>query len=361
MASPEALKPQNFRLVDASLNRIAEGLRYLEDVSRFLLNDVTLTHRLKTMRHQLVTSDWQLQKKLLESRDVADDVGFRLEVSGVDDQRRDLISSIVANTRRVQEALRTLEEFSKIKALLSHFSPKKFEQARYDMYAIEKDIIARILRQDKAKRVFGLYVIIDIQALKKRNYLDVTRQVIKGGVTIIQLRDKILEHGQLLHIAQEMKQLCAQNNVLFIVNDYIDIALAVQADGLHVGQTDLPVSMVRKLVPMDMLIGCSVDTVAQARTAQTDGADYVAIGAIFPTPSKKTEVIGLNTLRKVKRAVSIPVVAIGGITISNINEVKAAGADSVSVISAVLSAPSPQKAVNDLVKTFEVKNDQTNR
>ena len=361
MASSESLTPQNFRLVDASLNRLAEGLRYLEDVSRFLLNDVSLTKRLKSLRHILVTSDWQFQKKLLESRNATDDVGFGLEVSSAEDNKRDLISSIVANARRVQEALRTLEEFSKITAFYKRLSSKKLEQARFELYTIEKDLISRLLRKDKAERICGLYVIVDTQALKKRNHLDITRQIINGGTGIIQLRDKMLDHGQLLPIAQEMKQLCAENNVLFIVNDYLDIALAVQADGLHVGQTDLPVSVVRKLVPMDMLIGCSVDTVAQAKIAQADGADYVAVGAIFPTPSKETEVIGLSILRKVKRAVSIPVVAIGGITGANINEVKTAGADAAAVISAVLGAPSPKKAVKELIKTFEVRNEKTDR
>ncbi len=353
MASLEALTPQSFRLVDASLNRLAEGLRYLEDVSRFLLNDVSLTKRLKSLRHILVTSDWQFQKQLLESRNAAIDVGAGLEIPDAEDKKRDFMSSIVANARRAQEALRTLEEFSKVAPFSTHLPPQKLEQARFDLYTIEKELLARLLRQDKAKRIRGLYVIIDSQALKGHSHLDVTRQVIRGGAAVIQLRDKILDHGQLLPVAQEIKQLCAENNVLFIMNDYLDIALAVQADGLHVGQTDLPVTVIRKLVPMDMLIGCSVDTVTQARKAQAEGADYVAIGAIFPTPSKEAEIVGLNALRKVKRAVSVPVVAIGGITKANIAEVKAAGADAASVISAVLGTPSPEKAVRQLLKKFE--------
>lgn len=353
MASPEAFTPQNFRLVDASLNRLAEGLRYLEDVSRFLLNDVSLTKRLKSLRHILVTSDWQFQKQLLESRNATGDVGIGIEIPDAADKKRDLMPSIVANARRVQEALRTLEEFSKVTSFPTHLSPQKLEQARFDLYTIEKELLARLLRQDKAKRIRGLYVIIDGQALKGCSHLDVTRQVLRGGATIIQLRDKILDHGQLLPLAQEMKRLCAENNALFIMNDYLDVALAVQADGLHVGQTDLPVTVVRKLVPMDMLIGCSVDTVAQARKAQAEGADYVAIGAIFPTPSKEAKIVGLGALRRVKRAVSVPIVAIGGVTQTNISEVKAAGADAASVISAVLGAPSPEKAVKQLVKKFE--------
>jgi thiamine-phosphate pyrophosphorylase len=353
MASPKALTPQSFRLIDASLNRLAEGLRYLEDVSRFLLNDVSLTKRLKSLRHTLVTSDWQFQKQLLESRNATNDVGIGIEIPDVADKRRDLIPSIVANARRVQEALRTLEEFSKVTSFPTHLSPQKLEKARFDLYTIEKELLARLMRQDKAKRIRGLYVIIDSQSLKGRSHLDVTRQVIHGGAAVIQLRDKMLDHGQLLPIAQEMKKLCAENNTLFIINDYLDLALAVQADGLHVGQTDLPVPIVRKLVPMDMLIGCSVETVAQARKAQTEGVDYIAVGAIFPTPSKEAEIVGLKVLRKVKKAVSVPVVAIGGITQGNISEVKAAGADAASVISAVLGASSPEKAVRQLIKKFE--------
>jgi thiamine-phosphate pyrophosphorylase len=353
MASPEALTPRSFRLVDASLNRLAEGLRYLEDVSRFLLNDVSLTKRLKLLRHTLVTSDWQFQKQLLESRNATGDVGIGVEIPGAEDKKRDFMSSIVANARRVQEALRTLEEFSKVTPFSTHLTPQKLEQARFDLYTIEKELLARLLRRDKAKRIRGLYVIIDSQALKGRSHLDVTRQVLRGGAAIIQLRDKILDHVQLLPIAQEMKKLCAENNTLFIMNDYLDIALAVQADGLHVGQTDLPVPIVRKLVPMDMLIGCSVDTVTQARKAQAEGADYLAVGAIFPTPSKEAKIVGLGALRRVKKAVSVPVVAIGGITRANIAAVKTAGADAASVISAVLGAPSPEKAVRQLLKKFE--------
>jgi thiamine-phosphate pyrophosphorylase len=353
MASPEALTPQNFRLVDASLNRAAEGLRYLEDVARFLLNDPALTKRLKLLRHNLLVSDWHFQKQLLEFRDATDDVGLGINIAAEKENKRDLMSSIVANSRRAQEALRTLEEFSKISNYSTHLSANKLEKARFDLYTIEKELAGKMLRQDKTDRLRGIYVIIDIQALNGRSHLDVALQAISGGASVIQLRDKTLDHGKLLPIARDLKKLCSNKNVLYIINDYIDIALAVQADGIHLGQTDLPVTIARKMVPIDMIIGCSTDTVTQAKRAVANGADYVAVGAIFPTPSKDTEIIGLKALSKIKQAVRVPVVAIGGINKTNIAEVKLAGADAAAVISAVMGAASPEKVVRELTRKFE--------
>ena len=353
MASPEALTPQNFRLVDASLNRTAEGLRYLEDVARFLLNDPALTKRLKLLRHNLLVSDWHFQKQLLEFRDATDDVGLGINIAAEKENKRDLMSSIVANSRRAQEALRTLEEFSKISNYSTHLSANKLEKARFDLYTIEKELAGKMLRQDKTDRLRGIYVIIDIQALNGRSHLDVALQAISGGASVIQLRDKTLDHGKLLPIARDLKGLCSNKNVLYIINDYIDIALAVQADGIHLGQTDLPVTIARKMVPIDMIIGCSTDTVTQAKRAVANGADYVAVGAIFPTPSKDTEIIGLKALSKIKQAVRVPVVAIGGINKTNIAEVKLAGADAAAVISAVMGAASPEKVVRELTRKFE--------
>ena len=123
-----------------------------------------------------------------------------------------------------------------------------------------------------------MYAVIDTEALKGRSHLEITRQVIQGGAKIIQLRDKTTNKKDLLPIAQALKNLCAEKGALFIMNDNLDIALAVGADGLHIGQEDLPVSVARKLAPIDMLIGCSVFNAEQAQQAVADGADYVAVG-----------------------------------------------------------------------------------
>ena len=352
--STESGSLQILRVIDASLNRAAEGLRFLEDSARFILNDAVLTEQLKTLRHGIIPGDWPLQKQLVQSRDSLGDVGFNLDIEGGKD-KKSLPSAIVANSRRVQEALRTLEEVAKTESATFPVSSGKFQQARFQIYTIEKNLLSRLLRQDKAKLIKGLYAIIDTQALQDRNHLEISRQVTRGGAKIIQLRDKITVKKDLLPIAQSMKNLCAEKGALFIMNDNLDIALAVGADGLHLGQADLPVSVARKLAPIDMLIGCSVFNVAQAQQAVNDGADYVAVGAIYPTPSKETVVLGLEPLRQIKQAVSVPVIAIGGININNVAIVKKAGADAIAVIGAILGTDSPEQAARALINKFEAQ------
>jgi thiamine-phosphate pyrophosphorylase len=360
MSTPESISPQTLRIIDASVNRAAEGLRFLEDTARFLLNDTGLTTQLKTIRHVIISSDWPFQKQLIQSRDALGDVGAQLEVEGGRD-KKNLASAIVANSRRVQEALRTLEETAKIEGETLPVGSAQFQQARFEMYTIEKNLLSCLLRQDKAKLIKGLYAVIDTQSLKGRSHLEVTRQVIKGGAKIIQLRDKTTLKKELLAIAQGMQDLCTEQDALFIMNDNLDIALAVKADGLHIGQEDLPVSVARKLAPMDMLIGCSASNVREAQQAVTDGADYLGVGAIFQTPSKENaNIIGLEPLRQIRQAISVPVVAIGGININNVIEVKKAGADSFAVIGALLGADAPEKAARAIIKSFEGKNGEIN-
>jgi thiamine-phosphate pyrophosphorylase len=349
MAPQEAISSQTLRIIDANLNRIGEGLRLLEDLARFVLNDTNLTQQLKNMRHNLLTSDWPFQRQLLQARNSTGDVGIDIEVPKEEKERR-LPTTIVANARRVQEALRVMEELAK----QVNLDPDKFKQARFDVYELEQALLSRLLRQDKIKHLPGLYVIIDTQALKGHNHTEAASQAIQGGATVIQLRDKLLSKKELLPIAQQLKSLCAEHDVLFIVNDYLDLALATDADGLHLGQDDLPVKVARKLLAMDKILGCSTRTVDEAIIAESDGADYVAVGSIYPTLSKETaEVVGLERLRQIRQAVSLPLVAIGGISRNNAAEVIAAGASSVAVISAVLQAEDIAAAANEIVDKLE--------
>jgi len=355
MAPPEAVSLQTLRIIDANLNRIGEGLRVLEDIARLLLNEAALTQQLKTMRHELIRGDSAFQQQLLDSRNSGADVGRDTEVAG-EEKERDLPLVLVANSRRAQESLRVLEELAKMPALSRKLDSEKFKQARFNLYALEQALMSKIIRQEKTKRLSGLYAIIDTQALKGRSHVEVARQVIRGGAKIIQLRDKALNKKELLPIAHQLKELCTEQGVLFIMNDYLDLALETEADGLHVGQEDLPVSVARKLLPIDKIVGCSTTTVELALAAQAEGADYIAVGSMYPTSSKETaEVVGLERLRQVRRAVSVPLVAIGGITKDNAAEVVAAGADAVAVISAVLAADSPEAAAREIVRRIEAQ------
>jgi len=354
MTPPDAIS-RVYRIIDASMNRIGEGLRLLEDVARLLLGEAGITGQLKVMRHELVRGDESLHQKLLESRDSSGDVGVDIGVPGEDGQR-DLPAIVVANARRVQEALRTLEELAKLPEVAPHLDSEKFKHARFQLYTIEQDLFGRLLRQDKAERVRGLYVILDTASLVGRNHLEVARQVIRGGADIIQLRDKTTPKDELLALARELASLCRENGVLFIMNDYLDLAIAAGADGLHIGREDLPCAEARKLLPLHMILGRSVTGVELAVAAEADGADYIAVGSMYSTPSKeKAVVVGLGILSQVRQATSRPLVAIGGITSNNAAGVMAAGADAIALIRAVVSADSPEEAARQIVTEIEVK------
>jgi len=199
----------------------------------------------------------------------------------------------------------------------------------------------------------GLYVIIDPDVASGRDEVEVARQALGGGARLIQLRDKRREKGVQLPIARALRSLCQERGALFIVNDHVDLALAVEAHGVHVGQKDLPVSVVRRLVPRNMIVGCSTNNAEEAVRAEADGADYVSVGRLFPTGSKAdTRPATTETVRAVKAAVSLPVCAIGGISESNIDEVVAAGADMAAVIAAVIAAPDVQEAARRLAARF---------
>jgi len=349
----EAISQQTLRIIDANLNRIGEGLRLLEDVSRLLLNDSVLTQQLKNMRHEMVRGEWTLHQQFLQARDSEGDVGIDLEVPG-EEKQRELPVTIVANARRVQESLRVVEELAKIPG--TSLDPEKFKQARFALYTVERTLLSRLLRRDKISKLSGLYVIIDTLSLKGHSHIEVASQAVRGGAKTIQLRDKVHSKKELLPIAQQLRNLCAEHNVLFIMNDYLDLAVAVDADGLHLGQDDLPIKLARKLLPIDKILGGSARTIEQATTAQSEGADYIAVGSMYPTTSKETAVVvGLERLRQIRQAVTLSLVAIGGINKDNVAQVMAAGADSVAVISAVLGAVDVEEASRQIVDRLEVK------
>ena len=205
----------------------------------------------------------------------------------------------------------------------------------------------------------GLYVIIDPEVAGDRPEDEIARQAIEGGATLLQWRDKQREKGLQLPLARRLKEICTRAGVPLIINDHVDLALAAEADGVHVGQKDLPVSIVRRLMP-GAIIGCSTNNVEEALRAQADGASYVSVGRLFPTDSKAdTRPATLETLRAVKQAVHIPVAAIGGISEENIDAVLAAGADLVVVIGAVVAAPDVREAARRLAERISEHWQQT--
>ncbi|MBI3978501.1 MAG: thiamine phosphate synthase [Chloroflexi bacterium] len=207
---------------------------------------------------------------------------------------------------------------------------------------------------DRARGIRGLYVILDPAFVFGQPLVDVAAAALMGGARVIQWRDKGRDKGNQLGEAATVRQLCTTAGALFIVNDHADLALALAADGVHVGQTDLPVAVLRRLLPPSMLIGCSAATVEEARRAVEHGADYLGVGAVFRTASKvNTRPAGPETIREIRAAVGVPIVAIGGITPENVRLVVEAGADAAAVISAVVSAPDVRAAAAAMVRAME--------
>lgn len=181
-----------------------------------------------------------------------------------------------------------------------------------------------------------LYVIPDRKIGAPKNLVEQTRELLAGGATAIQLRDKELSGRELLETATEMARLCKEAGALFIVNDRLDVAILSGAHGLHIGQSDIPLAEAKKLSPPSFIIGVSAQTIEEARLAEKQGADYLGIGAVFPTSTKEAEALGLTGTARVASATSLPSVAIGGINLENAAEIMKTGVSGLSLISAIV-------------------------
>jgi thiamine-phosphate pyrophosphorylase len=209
-----------------------------------------------------------------------------------------------------------------------------------------------------AKKVdWSVYVITDRRVAGDRSILDVVRAAIRGRASVVQLREKTATTREMVELGQALHAITRQAGIPLIINDRLDVALAIAAEGVHVGHDDMPVSLARRLIGPDLLLGASPETVGEARQMEHEGADYLGVGDVYGTPSKSDAgiPIGVDGLTEVIRAVSIPVVAIGGITWENAGAVIQAGAAGVAVISAIVGAPDPEAAARRLRELVNVK------
>jgi thiamine-phosphate pyrophosphorylase len=342
------------RIIDANLNRTGEGLRVLEEFARLSLNNTGITQRLKNLRHKLLHIDPALQKMLLHARGADEDVGSSMDVPG-EMKSKDASEVIIANAKRVQESLRVLEELTKTHGI--GLDSETFRQGRFELYTIEKELLGFFLHKEKVKRIKGLYVVVDSEWFKGRNPEDITRQAIDGGAEVIQLRYKTGSTRDFLTVAESLKVICSERDTPFIINDSLEVALACHADGLHIGQDDIPAKLARKMIPLDMILGVSARTLAEAKTAVAEGADYLGVGAVFATATKDSKAIGLRSLKEITEAVGVPVIAIGGINKENVKSVMDTGAVGAAVISAVLGAGNVREAARQLSVIIGEKKD----
>lgn len=204
----------------------------------------------------------------------------------------------------------------------------------------------KIIKQNPLKNFSDvrLYVIIS-SGLAKKPVLETLQEVIKGGADAVQLREKTMSDDEFLALAKEFRRITSQSKILFLVNDRAEIAKKVDADGLHIGQSDLTIHSARKIIGYNRILGVSTHTIVQARKAQLEGADYISVGPLFPTITKDYEPpVGLDYLKEVKREITIPFVAIGAINHENLNEILLAGGLRVAICSAIICS-------NDILQT----------
>ena len=198
----------------------------------------------------------------------------------------------------------------------------------------------------------SLYLVTD-KSDDVEKFLNTIEEAIKGGVTVVQIREKTAETLDFYNLALKVKEITTKYNVPLIINDRVDVALAIDAEGVHVGQSDMPCDVTRKLIGEDKILGVSAATIDEAKKAEKDGADYIGTGAVFPTATKDdAPSITKQDLKDVVDSINIPVVAIGGITLENASQLKDTGIAGLSVVSAIMSAENPKKASQDLLNIF---------
>jgi len=338
--------PRVARLIDANLDRAREGLRVIEDWCRFGLDRQDLVVPLKDWRQQL----GQLHHdRYRQARSTATDSAAGLG-HPAQDTRTDSVAIVKANASRVQEALRVIEEFARNgDAVLARTAAA----VRYALYDHEVRILEACGHSRRKQQLEDarLCLITDPGADDGcERLVQRVEAALQSGVSLVQYRRKHGSDGLRLQEAQQLAQLCHEHNALFIVNDRIDLALLVNADGVHLGQEDLPYREARRLLGSAKLIGRSTHKLAQLHEAQEQGADYVGVGPVFATATKADrQPAGLSWVKEACAAARIPWFAIGGITATTLPRVREAGAQRVAVVSAIMASEDPASASRQLL------------
>jgi thiamine-phosphate pyrophosphorylase len=353
------------RILDASLNRASEGLRVVEDYVRFALDDAHLTEQFKRLRHDLAAAGAALPwSERHAARDTQRDVGTAIATAS-ESSRSDAWGVCQASLERVKQSLRSLEEYGKV---VGAPVGQDFESMRYRLYTLEAALGRTVDAIDRVGEL-RLYALID-GCESESAFARLVKELIEGGVDVIQLRDKRLCDRELIARARWLvdEGRLALNKLgnspdlarsgllgdaacgpLVVINDRADVAAAVDADGVHLGQDDMSVKEARAIVGPRKLIGVSTHSIEQARAAVLDGASYIGVGPTFPSKTKEFENYpGLELLKQVAREIRLPSFAIGGISPDNVEQVIAAGFTHVAVSSAVKGGRDPAAAVQQL-------------
>ena len=337
------------RIIDAAINRAGEGLRVVEDYLRMVMSDAHLAGQVKQMRHDLTEAIGVIDLSLrMATRDSEHDVGRHLQTTAEYHRPAPGEASVSggpgepllqANFSRVQQSLRSIEEYSKS----FHVGlAKQVEQLRYRTYTLEKAILTTVLSLRMLKHSH-VCVLVSSSAADHRStgthdfssLLQHVEELVAAEVGMIQLRDKHLTDRELVTVGKQIAARTRGSKSRFIMNDRADLAVATHADGVHLGQDDLQIADARQIVGAARLIGVSTHSLGQARAAVIAGANYIGVGPVFPSTTKSfTTLAGLELLREVSAEIQLPAFAIGGISSANIQQVRDAGFRHVAVAAA---------------------------
>ena len=336
------------RILDANLDRAREGIRIIEEWCRFGLNDEAITAELKHLRQTI--AQWHTLE-IRAARDTPGDMGTGL--THAQESLRDNLGDVLqVNLARTQEALRVLEEYGK---LYSQEMAAACKQMRYRLYTLDSqlmkdfsaaidDIGARRMQQLRRSRTY-------LVTSPVSDLLGVVKSALEGGIAIVQYREKSASDDARLKTACQIRALCHQYGALFIVNDRVDIAAASEADGVHLGQQDLPMAAARKILGAGKIVGRSTTNPQELQRALDEGADYIGVGPVHETPTKPGKAAsGNDYVRYAAAHATMPWFTIGGLNADNLGPTLAAGATRVAVVRALMEANDPSAIARSLVE-----------
>lgn len=331
-----------YRILDANLDRAREGLRIIEEWCRFGLNDAQLTQDCKALRQEL--AQWH-SPELRAARHTPSDPGTTL-THPQEETRADLQDLLHANFSRIQEALRVLEEYAK---LYQAEMAAACKQMRYRVYTLESNLSGDDDLRQRLEAA-ALYLV----TAPSQQLFAIVEAALQGGLKLVQYREKDADDQVRLAQAQKLRDLCHQYGALFILNDRIDLALAVNADGVHLGQQDAPIAVARALLGPGRIIGRSTHNAGEMERAIAEGADYIGVGPVYETPTKPGRLaVGLDYVRHAARNCPIPWYAIGSIDLETLGDVIQAGARRVAVVRAIMQAEDPLITTQHLTTYLE--------
>lgn len=342
--------PSILRILDANANRAREALRVMEDAARFLLNDGTLSASLKRLRHELSVTLLAVPG-LEANRDIGEDVGTSIKTE-TEVTRGSVADVVIAAGKRLSEALRVIEEFAKTldAAGSSAGIAGQVEKLRYAGYALEQKLVLEM--GSGLARQWRLCLLLTETLCRHHSVFDVLKWALDGGADCVQVREKEADGRWLLNHVECVVEMC-RGRASVIVNDRPDVAMLAGADGVHLGQTDLPCAEVRKLVGRQLMVGVSTSNLEQAKRAKVEGADYCGVGPMFVSSTKHKDFFaGPAYLRQFVEWDGLPHLAIGGVTAANIGELAAAGGRGVAVSGAICGAEKPGDVARAMVEAL---------